>query len=512
MSHTRRQFLSKSGLLLGAAACQPLRARAQVSSDAQRPQLFQGFQIGDVRADRALIWARSDRAARLRVEWDNDEQFRKPRVVMGPVALAANDFTARVELTGLPSDRELFVRVSFAGGGASEALAGQFRSAPATRRNVRFLWSGDTAGQGFGINPELGGMRIYETMRARQPDFFLHSGDTIYADNPIPAELTVEGGRIWRNLVTPEKSKVAETLAEFRGAYKYNLLDENVRRFNMQVPQLWQWDDHEVINNWSASKELAQDTRYGVKSLQLLAARARRAFLEYAPLASSERVYRHIPYGPLLDVFIIDMRSYRGPNTYNLQAAAGADTALLGAGQLRWLQRSLLASRATWKVIAADMPLGLVVPDGLDTSARARFEGAANGDGKPLGRELEIAELLRFIKHEGIGNIVWLTADVHYTAAHYYDPAKAQFSDFDPFWEFVSGPLNAGSFGPNPLDDTFGPQVMFQKVPPAPNTSPLAGFQFFGEVAIDGASGNLSVTLRDASDRALWSRTLQART
>ena len=40
------------------------------------------------------------------------------------------------------------------------------------------------------------------------------------------------------------------------------------------------------------------------------------------------------------------------------------------------------------------------------------------------GRELEIADLLRFIKIAGITNTVWLTADVHYTAAHYYDPVE----------------------------------------------------------------------------------------
>src|SRR5215831_15404728 len=33
-----------------------------------------------------------------------------------------------------------------------------------------------------------------------------------------------------------------------------------------------------------------------------------------------------------------------------------------------------------------------------------------------------IADLLAFIKHAGIGNTVWITADMHYTAAHYYDP------------------------------------------------------------------------------------------
>ena len=82
------------------------------------------------------------------------------------------------------------------------------------------------------------------------------------------------------------------------------------------------------------------------------------------------------------------------------------------------------------------MPLGLVVPDG-DT----KFEALANGDpGVPKGRELELADLLRFIKTAGITNTVWLTADVHYTAAHHYSPERARFQEFEPFWEFVSGP------------------------------------------------------------------------
>ena len=81
----------------------------------------------------------------------------------------------------------------------------------------------------------------------------------------------------------------------------------------------------------------------------------------------------------------------------------------------------------------------------------------ANGNGPALGRELETARLLSRIKAAGLRNVVWLTADVHYTAAHYYNPEKAQFQDFEPFWEFVSGPLHAGTFGPNALDMTFGP-------------------------------------------------------
>ena len=89
-----------------------------------------------------------------------------------------------------------------------------------------------------------------------------------------------------------------------------------------------------------------------------------------------------------------------------------------------------------------------------------------------------------------------------------YDPQKPQYKEFDPFWEFVSGPLNAGSFGPNALDNTFGPQVIFQKFPPAANFSPFAGLQFFGQVDIDGRSGVMTVTLKDLNGASVFSQKL----
>src|SRR5262249_10262411 len=134
---------------------------------------------------------------------------------------------------------------------------GHFRTAPIERRNISFVWSGDTAGQGWGIDETRGGMRTYAAMRATGPDFFIHSGDSIYADCPIPAQLRLPDGQIWKNIVTEDKSKVAETLAEFRGNYKYNLLDDNVRVFNAEVPIFAQWDDHEVTNDWCPGEEVS---------------------------------------------------------------------------------------------------------------------------------------------------------------------------------------------------------------------------------------------------------------
>jgi alkaline phosphatase D len=526
----RRRFLQ-----VGSAAVGSLAAPVLIAADGARPNALQGVQFGDPSDGRMLVWSRSDRASRLIVEWSLDPRFANATRIVGPHALEGNDFAVRQDLGGLPENREVFVRVSFQSlnndRALSEPVTGRFVTLPAARDDqgwhrgqvrggdLRFVWGGDTAGQGWGINPDFGGMRIYEAMRQRAPRFFIHSGDTVYADGPIRESVMAENGQLWRNLVTPEVAKVAETLDEFRGRYRYNLLDESVRRFNAEVPQIWQWDDHEVTNNWSDSKDLSADTRYTEKNVPLLIARGTRAFLDYAPMRpfdarEAQRVYRRFSYGPLLDVFVIDMRSYRGPNTDNLQPVAGADTAFLGREQLEWLKRGLDQSRAVWKVIAADMPIGLNIGDGNTPAGIPRWEAIANGNaGGPLGRELEIAELLRFIRHQRVRNTVWLTADVHYCAAHYYDPQRAAFNDFDGFWEFVSGPLNAGSFGPNALDGSFGPQVVFQKAPPAGqvNLSPYAGLQFFGEVNIDARSAALTVDLRDLDGTSVFSKTLAPR-
>ncbi|MEC9344104.1 MAG: alkaline phosphatase D family protein, partial [Pseudomonadota bacterium] len=295
--------------------------------------------------------------------------------------------------------------------------------------------------------------------------------------------------------------------------WKYNLMDTHLRAMNAQLPTFFQWDDHEVIDNWSSAKDLSGDSRYSEKSVDLLRARAGRAFHEMTPIrytpAEPGRVYRKIAYGPMLDIFFLDMRSYRGPNGASMEDALTPQARILGAQQVAWLKRELADSKATWKVIAADMPLGVIVWN--DWRERTGAEAVANGDHGPAkGRELEIADLLRFIKTAGVTNTVWLTADVHYTAAHYYDPTKAQFQDFEPFWEFVSGPLHAGTFGPNALDRTFGPEVRFVKAPEAGtfNLPPSAGLQFFGLVDIDGATEQMTVRLMDRSDTQLWKTTI----
>jgi alkaline phosphatase D len=506
---SRRRFVSTASIAALGSLAMPYLSRA-----ADRPQMAQGLQSGDVNADSGVVWARSDRPSQMLVEVSTTESFANLRALPPVAALPESDFTAKLLVENLPAGQEMFYRVRFRDLShptiLGEPLTGRFRTAPAGRRDVSFVWGGDVAGQGWGINRDDGGMLTFAAMRKHNPDFFLHSGDTIYADGPIKPEVTLADGKVWKNVTTAEKAKVAETLDEFRAAHKYNFLDEHLRAFNAEVPVFVQWDDHEVTNNWSASKELP--TAYKVRDIDLLAARAARAFHEMYPmresLAEPGRIYRVVNYGPHLDVFMLDERSYRGPNGPNQQTDYGPGAYFLGPEQLNWLKRALMNSRATWKVIASDMPLSLIVYD--DGPNKKGSEAVAQGDGPPRGRELEIADLLRFMKAAGIANTVWLTADVHYAAAHFYNPDKAQFQDFEPFWEFVSGPLHAGTFGPNELDNTFGPEVKFIKAPPPGqvNLPPSSGMQFFGHVRIDGATGQMTVTLRDRADTALWSVTL----
>ena len=512
----RRSFLKRTAtgsLAFGSGLAMPAIVRAQA-----RPVITHGLQSGDVNASSAMIWARVDRPAQMLVEVATTDSF-KDAVKLAPVnALPDSDLTVKRLLADLPSDQEIFYRVSFADlndvTAVSEPMIGHFRTAPASRRSLKFIWSGDTAGQGWGINLDDGGMKTYATIAKHEPDFFLHSGDTVYSDSPISVEKKIAGGGVWKSIVAEGVDKVAESLDEFRGRWKYNLLDDNLRALNARVPTFFQWDDHEVLNNWSSSKDLSSDDRYKVKSIHLLAARAGRAFHEMTPIsyvpAEPGRVYRKIAYGPMLDVFFLDLRSYRGPNGPSMESELTPKSRILGEEQVRWLKRELTASRATWKVIASDMPLGLIVWDNSKDMTGA--EAVANGDeGPPKGRELEIADLLRFIRDAGIANTVWLTADVHYTSANYYNPDKAKFQDFTPFWEFVSGPIHAGSFGPNELDATFGPEVKFSKSPTiaqGQNLPPSAGLQFFGIVEIDGASEQMTVRLMDRDDRELNQVTL----
>ena len=191
------------------------------------------------------------------------------------------------------------------------------------------------------------------------------------------------------------------------------------------------------------------------------------------------------------------LRSYRGANAQPT-TQYGPDAYLLGPVQLAWLKRELKRSSATWKIIASDTLLGTIAcgpphPHAAWPRPRDRRPAVIHG---PCRRSQHDLDHRRSPLHRGT----------------HFDPSYAVFQDFEPFWEFVSGPIHAGTWTPCVLDWTFGPKVVFQSAASheqGDNLAPSFGLQFFGHVAIDGKTETLTITLKDVDDRALWAKTLE---
>ena len=163
------------------------RRPAIVTAPGAKPALPYGVTAGDVGGGRAVIWSRSDRAARMFVEYSTTERFADPRRVRGPAALESTDFTSRIVLTDLPPGQRIFYRVLYQDLSDlrtwSEPVAGSFTTPSATsaRRHASPGRPTRSARAGASIR-DWGGLRLYETMRRAQPDVFINVGDTIYAD------------------------------------------------------------------------------------------------------------------------------------------------------------------------------------------------------------------------------------------------------------------------------------------------------------------------------------------
>ena len=504
MPLSRRQFLQASAVAGAALVAAPGRAPAFVRS---RPVITHGVQSGEVATRSGVVWTRADRPSRMLVQVLDGRHGRRPQWIEGPVLTGRHRLHrqgAGARACRRAGDVDYRVALQDLRNPAVRASRRRARSARRRRdeRDVSFVWGGDIAGQGWGINPDLGGYRIFRAMAACEPDFFLCSGDTSTPTARSTETVALPDGRMWRNIVTPEKAKVAETLAEFRGNFAYNLLDENLARSPPRVPQLNQWDDHEVRNNWYPG-EILDDPRYTERRVDVLAPRARSRRSSSgcrSPRAAGGSTAR-CRYGPLLDVFVLDMRTYKDPNDDNVYA--DPRRGLLGARAARVAQaRARRARRATWKVIANDMPLG-------PRRARRpdRPEGVAQGDpGAPLGRELEFAEVLRFAHRRGVQRhrVAHRRRALHRRAP--LRPGARRGRRLRPVLGVRLRPAQRRRVrAQRPRRDVRARGRVRVEPPPAPNTSPADGYQFFGQVEIDGQSRVMTVALRDIDGRERFS-------
>jgi alkaline phosphatase D len=452
-----------------------------------------GIASGDITDDSAIVWSRSNRDAQMHVEYDTNSNFSQPKSTN--TAMLNNqttDYTTHVKLEGLSPDTLYYYRVWFSIPPLSQAnkitsltsdtLAGSFRTSPdpslSSNKTISFIFAADLGGQKHCRQVDKGGYSIFEKINEISPDFFIANGDMIYAADECPVQGPSDD---WKNIpgnfsgiADPEISwtNVDQVRDTYLKHWQYNRADPYLQGFLQNTSMYSQWDDHEVINDFGALWSYWNSFNNDREGYSNIVNEGRKAFFDYSPIDRNlddiNRIYRSFNWGPYLDLFILDGRSYRSPNS--IADTPENNKTLLGSEQLEWLEQGLINSSAIWKVISSDIPIS--VPTGANASILGR-DGWANGNetnfSSKTGFERELQQLLEFLDNNNIKNVVFVTTDVHFPANILYEVDANGDGDKLIFHELISGPLSAFRFGtpggaPIPkLDTTFNPKILYEE-------------------------------------------------
>jgi alkaline phosphatase D len=349
-------------------------------------------------ADMASItlWAQTDRPARLEVEFHPESDPGALRRVAAETR-AANDFVAHLRLANLAPGTAYRYRV-LRDGAPAPIAPGHFRTQPLWQfrgdpPEFRVAFGScahlhdafERPGSNWGTD-----YRTYDAVAAKSPDLMLWLGDNVYFREP-------------------EWTSLEGMSARYRAYRSLPALAQLLRA----TSHVAIWDDHDYGPDNS-------DGSFVGKSNALA------AFRRYWPnptfgLPGTPGVFTQVSYGDA-DFFLLDNRFHRHPNRY----PRNAEKAMFGAAQLDWLKRALVASRATFKIVAAG---------GQFWNARnTRFEALHDFPA-------EHRALLDWLTAQRIRGVVFLSGDRHYGSL-----LRVARPDAYPLHEFTSSPLTSGVF------------------------------------------------------------------
>ena len=337
---------------------------------------WQGEMAGEVSQDSVILQARITEDGQIRsgdvrgcpgvgaFVLSEDQSFAQAFRTRWQVASAENDYQIKTGVSGLePGTRYFYRLLSGADAGSVEAgPTGTFRTLdpPGISREVRFVVV--TGMNRFAFlaatlkdlafkDRELGFPGL-EAILKHEPDFFVATGDSVYYDTPFV-------GR-------------AESREEMRAKWHRQFSTPRFAALFQQVPTYWEKDDHDF--------RYEDADPYGPfePSAQLGA----EVFLEQAPVADpntqNPRTYRTYRVNDLLQIWLLEGRDHRDPNT----DPPGPNQTLWGEEQKAWLKETLQASDATIKILISPTPM--IGPDDTRNGIQGGFH-APNYGGNPLG-------------------------------------------------------------------------------------------------------------------------------
>ncbi|MGP3705602.1 alkaline phosphatase D family protein [Gordonia paraffinivorans] len=425
---TRRTFLRTSAVVTGAAFAAPA-----VVAHATPPtsQVFaHGVASGDPLSDAVILWTRitptpastpgSGVGQPCSVRWEiaRDPGFAS-LAASGTVQTSADrDFTVKVDATGLSPRTRYHYRFTVTSGPASGVTSpvGVTRTAPAP--------GDDVARVRFGVvscaNWEAGYFSAYRHLNARPDlDAVVHLGDYYYEYGT--GEYTGKTGAV--RIHAPRHK--TRTLRDYRIRHGQYKTDPDLAALHRSTPFICTWDDHESSNDaWRGG---AEDHTSGDGSWQARRAAALRAYSEWMPIrpgvdAAGRHLYRRLRFGNLLELSMLDLRSYRDRQVgMSSRRIDDPSRTMLGQAQMSWLTNGLTSARTRWKIVGNPVMITPVLIPPLDpksTGAVTELLGVPR-EGIPYnpdqwdGYAADRRRLLDAIRASDVDNVVFVTGDIH---------------------------------------------------------------------------------------------------
>ena len=457
-----------------------------------------GIASGDVTNQSAIIWSRANAQALMHAQYDTNLSFlhAKSKTVLVD---KTTDFTGHIKLDSLTPDTLYYYRIwfsslydnndskpSFSPSSsiritASDYMTGNFKTAPNhligssnnTVRPISFVIGGDLGGQNYCRRMGTGGIQgypIFSIMQSLSPDFFIFNGDQIYGDYTCSANgpSNVTG---WTNIegnfssVTDNRvnwSNQTQVQDVYNKHWEYNRADPHLQSLLSNTSMYSQADDHEVVNDYGGKWSYWTNATKGRAGFSNIVKAGINTFFSFSPIDRNKdepnRIYRSFHWGKDLDLFILDMHSYRSRN--DLPDTPQNNKTLLGRDQLRWLEQSLLNSTTTWKVISADVPT--TIPSCFNKELGCD-NWATNGTTFKKTFTRERSDFLKFLDDHNIRNVVIVATDVHF-------PTNILVED-DPnhdghkliYHELISGPISAIPVKASPPSPTINATTTYQE-------------------------------------------------
>ncbi len=425
----RRTLIAAAGA--AGAALSVVSATGGPASAANR-YFRHGVASGDPRPRSVLLWTRvtpteaaqpgSGAGPGATVVWEvaRDPRFRRVAARGRVRTSAARDHTVKLDARGLSPATDYWYRFTYRG---RRSLVGRTRTAPregADNGNIRF-------GLVSCSNLQAGWFSPYRHLADRNDlDAVLHMGDYLYEYGPGEYGY----GQSERDIRRHVPAKEIVSLSDYRRRHAQYKQDPDLQKLHAKAAFITTWDDHEVTNDqWRDGAENHDD---GEGDYQARRARAHRAYDEWMPtrmggaaeVGDGTRLYRRLRFGKLLELSMLDLRTYRSQQATAPVEPAVDDPArtITGEHQMAWLKHSLAEDRALWKVVGnpvmiapvrlANLPAGTL--EGVqDTTGLLPPEGVPYNVDQWDGYTADRREVLSHLRDHGVLNAVFLTGDIH---------------------------------------------------------------------------------------------------